>query len=253
MEGWKRGCIRFYASAQCVPPGLRYLVLPPCFDNTDFSEAAAFIISFLLWPFANLSLGLETTNAVHDTVHTQVFTWYGTTTVIPGGLEIDVVLHMSNMGRVASMGRDDEPVLTARPTMGRTVVEFWPPYAAILINYCANQSHYVLAAAFAISWAQTFSPGTINDTLQKIATAGLFHKVDRWVNEAHILSMAHAGVLTTDCAMLHSKLLDNDDTGPRVHNTNAVDGDSVPLLYRCWRANGVRAQHVPPNVNWCNI
>lgn len=252
MEGWKRGRIRFYASAQCVPTGRRYLLLPASFENNaNFSEAAALILSFLPWPFANLSLAVETSNADHDDIHTQVFSWYGTTTVVPGELELDVVLHMSNVGRTASRTKDDDPVLVAQPTMGGTAVEFWPPYAPININYRATQTHYVPAAAFAVSWINTFSPGTINNVLQKIAGAGLFDGVERWVNEAQILTMNHTGIMATEVASLQSTA--TIDPEVRRYSDTSLDSDIVPLLYRCWEPMGSRLMHVPSNVNWCNL
>nr|WAK77753.1 MAG: capsid protein [Totiviridae sp.] len=251
MEDWKRGRIRFYSSAQAVPTGRRYLVLPPIFENvSDFSEAAVFIMSFLPWPFANLSLALETTDSAHSDVIKQIFAWYGTTTVVPGELELDVVLHMSNVGRVASRGRDDEPVLVGRPTTGGTGVEFWPPFTPITVNYQGNQDHYIPAAAFAVSWALTFTPITVNTVLQKIATAGVFDKVDRWVIEAQLPFMTHAGIMTTDVARLQSRPRGSEEV--RVHNTDAEDEDPVPLLYRSWQANGARSQHIPFEVEWCN-
>nr|UYL95645.1 MAG: structural protein [Kashgar Totiv tick virus 1] len=254
-EGWKRGRIRFYASAQCVPAGRRYLVLPTCFENgVDFSEAAVFIMSFLPWPFANLSLALETSDADHDNVHTQIFSWYGTSTVVPGEFELDIVLHMSNVGRIASLGRDDEPVLVSQPTTGGTAVEFWPPYAPIPINYRATQAHYIPAASFAVSWIMSISTGTVNNVLQKIATSGVFDKVERWVHEAQVLTMGHAGLMATDKAALESEPRP-EDTAPnyRRNNVDALDADTVPLLYRGWGASGTRLPHVPRNVNWCNV
>lgn len=255
MEGWRRGRIRFYASAQCVPTGRRYLVLPTSLENiSDFSEAAVFILSFLPWPFANLSLGLETTDKAGSEVINQIFSWYGTTTVIPGDLELDIVLHMSNVGRVASTGRDDEPVLTSRPTTGGTAAEFWPPYSPIPINYRASQDHYIPAATFAVSWALTVTPTTVNTVLQKIAAGGIFDKVDRWVNEAQVLFMSHTGLMATDIAHLASKkLTEDDDDSSRTLNTTAEDDDNVPLLYRCWHPNGSRTQHIPADANWANV
>nr|WAK77299.1 MAG: capsid protein [Totiviridae sp.] len=251
MEDWKRGRIRFYSSAQAVPTGRRYLVLPPCLENvSDFSEAAAFIISFLPWPFANLSLALDTTDHARADAIKQIFAWYGTTTVVPGELELDVVLHMSNVGRVASRGRDDEPVLVGRPTTGGTGVEFWPPHTPITVNYQGNQDHYIPAASFAVSWALTITPDTVNTVLQKIATAGIFDKVDRWVIEAQLPWMTHAGIMTTDVARLQSEPRGSEE--PRVHNTDAEDEDPVPLLYRCWHANGTRSMHIPFDATWCN-
>ncbi|KAH6919690.1 hypothetical protein HPB50_029320 [Hyalomma asiaticum] len=196
---------------------------------------------------------MDMSDANHDDIHIQIFSWY-TTTIVPGELEIDVVVHMSNAGRIASMGKDDEPVLTARPTMGGTAVEFWPPFAPIPINYRAIQAHFVPTASFAVSWIMTTSPGTVNAVLQKIASIGVFDKVERWVHEAQVLTMSHAGIMATDKAALQSTARP-EEAVPALqhHNTNALDSDPVPLLYRGWYAPGDRAPHIPHVVNWCNM
>lgn len=203
-----------------------------CFhcDSEQFHVCAKSLVFERPWPFANLSLAMDTSDPNHDDIHTQIFSWYSTTTVVPRESEIDVVLHMSNVARNASMGKDDEPVLTARPTIGGTAVEFWPPFAPIPMNYGATQSHFVPVASFGVSWIMTISPGTVNTVLQKIASIGVFDKVERRVHEAQVLTMDHAGIMATDKAALQSTARPEGAVLAPQHNTNALDSDTVPVL-----------------------
>ncbi|KAL1457312.1 hypothetical protein MTO96_043524 [Rhipicephalus appendiculatus] len=57
---WKRGKIRF-SSAQLVPHGESYLIMPAAFEGRlSFREAAVFQLTFLPWPWGNMSIALKT-------------------------------------------------------------------------------------------------------------------------------------------------------------------------------------------------
>ncbi|KAL3192468.1 hypothetical protein MRX96_059030 [Rhipicephalus microplus] len=153
FRGWQRGQIRFFASVQCVPRGEPYLIMPPCFEMaSSFAEAAVYLMSLLPWPWGNMSIVLETGVDGDPTPRKQMYTWYGATTVVPGELCLNVVLHQYPM--CSLFGEDAEPpVFALYPTMGPSAVEFWPPFSEIPVNFKPGQNHFVPASAFAASWA----------------------------------------------------------------------------------------------------
>nr|WAK77560.1 MAG: structural protein [Totiviridae sp.] len=257
MEGWTRGSIRFYATAQAVPKGEGFLVLPSTFDGQpSFCEAALFLLTFLPWPWGNLSLRLRTIRERGVFPQEQVFTWHGSTTVVPGFTDLNVVLHQLNVGEVVGPKPNDVAIASC-PRMGPTAVEFWPANAPIPVNYKMGQSFYVSAAAFAASWACGFDFHDIKTVLQKIAADGLFDKVERWVFEAPCIARCHAGIMTTRAAKLDAEaLVETDPTTlpPPIFDSMPMTlDDPIPLAYRCWTPTGYRQGHVPGNSNWVNV
>ncbi|KAH6933238.1 hypothetical protein HPB50_013804 [Hyalomma asiaticum] len=66
--------------------------------------------------------------------------------------------------------------------------------------------------------------------------------------------MAHAAVMATDKAALDSDAcVEGEEPATRTHDTNAMDDDTVPLLYRGWQALGGHALHIPTTCNWGTI
>lgn len=114
MCGFERGSIRFYATAQAVPDGARFLLMPFCFEKQgSFAEAAIYILSFLRWPWGNMSILADTVDDAGGDHVCQLFTWYGATTVVPGEVNLNVVLHLTNFSDAANL-RQGEPRLAKR-------------------------------------------------------------------------------------------------------------------------------------------
>ncbi|KAL3257044.1 hypothetical protein MRX96_046550 [Rhipicephalus microplus] len=148
-----------------------------------------------------------------------------------------------------------EPPLAQYPTMGPTAVEFWPPFSPIPVNFEAGQDHFVPASAFAASWALGYDVGTISSVLAKIEVHGLFDNVGRWVLEAPLFAMSHAGIMATEkVQMLDTPAEEGHGKSllPTIP-TNMDDADDVPLLYRCWAAPGYRIGHIPKNAVWADV
>lgn len=112
MRGSKRGSIRFYATAQA--DGARFLLLPFCFKKQgSFAEAAIYILSFLRWPWGNMSILANTADDAGGDHVRQLFTRYGATTVVPEEVNLNVVLHVTNFSDAAHL-RQGEPRLAKR-------------------------------------------------------------------------------------------------------------------------------------------
>lgn len=62
-------------------------------------------------------MAMETSDGRNDGIQFPIFMRYGGTTVMPGELDLDIVLHVTNTSRTSRRGQD-EPVLAARPMMG---------------------------------------------------------------------------------------------------------------------------------------
>lgn len=254
FRGWQRGQIRFFASVQCVPRGEPYLIMPPCFEMaSSFAEAAVYLMSLLPWPWGNMSIVLETGVDGDPTPRKQMYTWYGATTVVPGELCLNVVLHQYPM--CSLFGEDAEPpVFALYPTMGPSAVEFWPPFSEIPVNFKPGQNHFVPASAFAASWALGYHWGDIKCVLAKIQACGLFDNVGRWVLEAPLFAMSHAGIMATQKVQTVTPSADKGfvKPSPPIVPSN-IDDDDVPLLYRCWAAPGNRMSHIPKDAVWADI
>nr|WAK77572.1 MAG: coat protein [Totiviridae sp.] len=254
---WRRGRIRFYATAQAVPRGEDYIILPSCFDGrTDFTEAAIFLLSFLPWPWGNMSLGLQTVQEDTQEERWQIFSWHGTATSIPGSLTLNVVVHQVNVGETSGH-KPPETELGCKPRMGPTPVEFWPANAPIPINYKAGQHHFVPASAFAASWALGFGMCEFRTVIDKIFLFGLFDDVHRWIQEGVCLARNHAGVMTARPAKLSPEVIlptAGMKTMPVIYDTvPRMDEDGVPLIFKCWAPAGNRIGHVPSDKPWPDI
>ncbi|KAL1422617.1 hypothetical protein MTO96_021960 [Rhipicephalus appendiculatus] len=198
----------------------------------SFAEAAVYLMSLLPWPWGNMSIVLETGVDGEPTPRKQMYTWYGATTVVPGELCVNVVLHQRSTGvdgedYAEDYGEDsaedydedsaedyDEPPLAQYPTMGPTAVEFWPPFSPIPVNFESGQDYFVPASAFAASWALGYDVATINTVLAKIQWHGLFDNVGRWVLEAPLFAMSHAGIMATQKVQLLDVPAEQDSVIP---------------------------------------
>nr|WAK77566.1 MAG: structural protein [Totiviridae sp.] len=258
FENWNRGSIRFYATAQAVPLGEAFLVLPSTFDGQEsFREAAVFLLTFLPWPWGNMSLKLRTKrDSLGTQPQDQVYTWHGATTQVPGFTDLNIVLHQLNVGEVVGAKPHDVALATC-PRMGPAPVECWPANAPIPVNYRTGQNFYVAASSFAASWACGFDYHDMQSVLSKIASANLFDNVERWVFEGPCIARCHAGIMTTRRAKLDADALVEMDPAqlplPIFDTVPQRMDDPVPLRYRCWTAAGYRQPHVPPGVNWGNV
>nr|WAK77435.1 MAG: structural protein [Totiviridae sp.] len=256
-QRWRRGKLRFFTTAQLVPKGEPYIFIPSCFDGQpSFVEAAVFLLSFLPWPWGNMSLLMKT--AIHDApgLRDQIYGWYGTTTVVPGFLNLNVVLHQTNVGEyVTPRSADTEMGLT--PRMGPTAVEFWPANATIPVNCKAGQQFYVASSAFAASWACGFDLRDLKAVVTKINVFGLFDVVDRWLLEGPTVNRCHAGLMAVAKAKLNAGTVPTREGQPRMKTIfDAVPltrDDPVPLLYRCWAPAGNRLDHIGPKATWTDI
>nr|WAK77307.1 MAG: structural protein [Totiviridae sp.] len=255
--GFERGAVRFYATAQAVPDGARFLLLPFCFEKQgSFAEAAIYILSFLRWPWGNMSLSADTADDAGQGNVRRLFTWYGATTVVPGETVLNVVLHVTNYSEAANLQKG-EPRLGVVPTMGGTAVEFWQPWEPIPVNYKADQHYYVPAASFAASWAMSFEPNLVANVLAKINNYGLFDNVERWVFEGPAMHMGHSGIMAvaeahmraTRCAEGEGQNLSLQIAGSLSVNDNV----EVPLMYRCWAAAGNRIAQVESHAVWTDV
>lgn len=256
-QKWRRGKLRFFSSAQLVPRSEPYIFMPSCFDSQPgFVEAAIFLLTFLPWPWGNMSLLLKTASHDSTDLQDQIYAWHGTTTVVPGFLNLNVVLHQTNVGEyVAPKACDTELGLT--PRMGPIPVEFWPAGAPIPVNCKVGQQFYVAASAFAASWACGFDLRDLKAVVTKINLFGLFDMVDRWVLEGTIMSRCHAGLMAVAKAKLDAETRITKKGQPRLkvifNAVPSVSDDPVPLLYRCWAPAGNRMEHVGPRVTWTDV
>nr|WAK77663.1 MAG: structural protein [Totiviridae sp.] len=248
MGGSQRGRIRFYSSATLVPPGEAYIVLPACFEReVNFMYAAVFIMAHLPWPWGNLSLVVDTQTEGEKEAHSQIFTWFGATTAVPGELFLNIVLHQVTAVDNRS-GRGGPPVLPIWPTTGGTAVEHWPPYGPIPVNHRRGESYYISASSFAVSWAMSYGVETVRQVLANVTSCGLWNKVERWVNEGPIWVSNHAGILTTGRARTCF-----DPSGvpePMQNEPRQSLSEAVPALFRCWSAAGNRVPQIPGDAVW---
>ncbi|KAH7939848.1 hypothetical protein HPB52_018137 [Rhipicephalus sanguineus] len=210
-------------------------------------------MSLLPWPWGNMSIVLETGADGDPTPRKQMYTWYGATTIVPGARCINVVLNRSSALYSSSM-EYGEPPLAQYPTMGPTAVEFWPPFSPIPVNFEAGQDHFVPTSAFAASWALGYDVATITNVLAKIQVHGLFDNVGRWVLEAPLFAMSHAGIMATQKVQMLDVPAEQDvrSLRPTIPAT-MDDDDDVPLLYRCWAAPGYRIRHIPKGAVWADV
>lgn len=257
MCGFVRGAIRFYATAQAVPDGARFLLLPFCFEKQGaFAEAAIYILSFLRWPWGNMSISADTADDAGGGHVRRLFTWYGATTVVPGETVLNVVLHVTNFSEAANL-RKGEPRLGVVPTMGGTAVEFWQPWEPIPVNYKADQHYFVPAAAFAASWALSFEPNLVANVLAKINNFGLFDNVERWVFEGPAMHMGHSGLMAVAEARMHAtRCAEGEGQNLSLQiagSLTAGDNVEVPLMYRCWAAAGNRIGQIDSRVPWTDV
>nr|WAK77297.1 MAG: hypothetical protein [Totiviridae sp.] len=256
-QRWRRGRIRFFSTAQLVPRGEPYLIMPSCFDGQlSFVEAAVFLLTFLPWPWGNMSIAINTVVDGATQEREQIFCWYGTTMVVPGNLNLNVVLHQLNVGEyVSSKSADTELGLV--PRMGPAPVEFWPGGAPIPVNCKAGQQFYVPAAAFAASWACGFGLRDIKAVISKIAAFGLFDKVERWILEGPCIARTHAGLMAVRRAKLAAEEtveIDPKRLPPPMFDivTTPMD-EPIPLMYRCWAASGNQMEHIPASAVWSDL
>ncbi|KAH8029637.1 hypothetical protein HPB51_002090 [Rhipicephalus microplus] len=217
---WNRGHIKFFASEHCVLDGVRYLILPSCFEQGgSFAEAAVYLVSLLPWPWDNMSIMLET--AVDGDPTPQY----------------------------------DEPHLVQYPTMGPTAVAFWHLFSPIPVNFKLGKDHFVPASAFAASWALGYDVATINSVLAKIQVHGLFNNVGRWVFKAPSFAVSHAGIMATQKVQLIDVPAEEGSVKPLPPTilSNMDDDDDVLLLYRCWAVPGYRMRHIDKDVVWADV
>nr|WAK77351.1 MAG: structural protein [Totiviridae sp.] len=248
MGGSQRGRIRFFSSATLIPPGEAYIVLPSCFEReVNFMYAAVFIMAHLPWPWGNLSLVVDTQTGTETEAHGQIFTWFGSTTTVPGELYLNIVLHQVTAVDGQS-GRGGQPVLPLWPTTGGTAVEHWPPYGRIPVNHRRGDTYFICASSFAVSWAMSYGVETVRQVLANVTSCGLWNKVERWVNEGPVWISNHAGILTTGRAQACH---DPGCSPEPMQNTPVqVADDTVPTLFRCWAAPGNRLPQIPGDVVW---
>nr|WAK77256.1 MAG: polyprotein [Totiviridae sp.] len=256
-QKWRRGKLRFFSSAQLVPRGEPYIFMPSCFDGqSSFVEAAVFLLTFLPWPWGNMSLLVKT--AVHDSteLRDQIYAWHGTTTVVPGFLNLNVVLHQTNVGEyVTPKACDTELGLV--PRMGPAPVEFWPAGALIPVNCKVGQQFYVATSAFAASWACGFGLRDLKAVVAKIDSFGLFDGVERWTLEGTLFSRCHAGIMAVARAKMdaEARVVVKDQPRMKVifNSVPMAMDDPVPLLYRCWAPVGNRLEHIGPRATWADV
>ncbi|KAH7973312.1 hypothetical protein HPB52_024120 [Rhipicephalus sanguineus] len=257
-RGFERGSVqfRFYATAQAVPDGARFLVLPFCFEKQgSFTKAAIYILSFLRWPWGNMSISADTADDAGEDNVRQLFKWYGSTTVVPGEVELNVVLHVTNCSESANL-KKGEPRLGVVPTKGGVAVEFWQPWENIPANK-ADQHFYVPAACFAASRAMSFEPYLVSTVLAKINNYGLFDNVERWVFEGPAMTMGHTGLMTVAEARLRATRCpagEGQNNSIQIAGSpSADDSIEVPLLYRCWGAPGNRIEQINSHDAWTDV
>lgn len=250
-EGGKRGCLKFFTNSSLVPAGEPFIVLPACFEReTSFRFAAVFLMAHLPFPWGNLSLALNTEEEKGTAERLQIFTWYGSTTAVPGEFNLNVVLHQTNAVDVSSK-RGEDPALAIWPTTGGTAVEMWAPFSRILVNSKPRQNFFIPASAFAMSWALTYDMATVRHVLACITSCGLWNNVERWVNEAEVWVSNHAGLLVTG----------KSKTSPETYGKYSVlqagappfkKEAAIPPMYLCWAPTGNRLAHIPSSADWAD-
>nr|WAK77279.1 MAG: polyprotein [Totiviridae sp.] len=256
-ERWRRGKLKFFATAQLVPRGQPYLVLPACFDSdASFAEAAIFLLTFLPWPWGNMSIAVQTVLEGTAQKREQIYAWHGTTTAVPGSMHLNIVLHQLNVGEFVS-GRSTDLELGSVPRMGPAPVEFWPGDVPIPVICKPGQHFYVPAAAFAASWACGFGVRDIKAVITKICTYGLFDRVERWILEGPCIARTHAGIMTVRRAKMDAEAViepSPDKIPPIMFDiVNSPVDELIPLMYRCWAASGNQMEHIPHGASWSDV
>lgn len=205
----------------------------------------------LPFPWGNLSLGLDTEASGEKKSKVKMFTWFGSTTVVLGEVNLTVVLQQVS-GVNTSPKKGDPPVLVSSPRQAaRTATQFRLAFSEIHVNFRLNQSFFIPAATFAIFWALSYDVQTVHQVLASISTCGLWNRVERWVSQGTVWVSNHAGLMLTGRATTCPEANPKKTTLTAGTSTGENE-EEVPSMYRCWAPAGNHISHIPPTAVWHN-
>nr|WAK77456.1 MAG: structural protein [Totiviridae sp.] len=252
MAGYVQGKLSFHLSRDSMPPGSQPLYIPePVLSTHDPQVLAAYIALFAPWPWGNLSLLLQTRyveQAAHE-CQSQIYSWFGTTTAIPGEVELAVILPATIPGKNKDWPGGRPPTVI-QPRMGSRPVRHWLSKMPIPVNFRADITpSWVPLVDFLLSWATDFTAPGLNRLFHLVQASGLWDGVERWATDGLACFSNHSGAME-----FHFVKPGKTDDMPSLIDpkTRGTINDPVPAFYRAWRDSGDRLPHIPDWAVWAN-